>query len=212
MFQLGGADPPPAAPAPSSQSFSFPPDSPNPPGFLTPAVNRFHDYCTVNPINVFLVFSFPSSSSGLSSPLPLPSPSIVLPRQSGTVYLVVLSLTSGIFLTPVCCDAALSCGAVGGCDLGALLSRAWYRGVPPPKINRIGRKKKKNFNGKSRIWQKCRDFSLWDPPLDLLGLFMVVNYGQWMCSPVGQSQPRGYNLHQARGGFGLQSPWNESTE
>lgn len=56
MFQLGGADPPPAAPAPSSQSFSFPPDSPNPPRFLTPAVNRFHDYCTVNPINVFLFF------------------------------------------------------------------------------------------------------------------------------------------------------------
>lgn len=81
---------------------------------------------------------------------------------------------------------------------------------PPPKRKKNWAGKIKNSMEKSRIWQKCRDFSLWDPPLDLLGMFMVVNFGHWMCSPEGHSQPRGYNLHQARGGFGLQSPWNES--
>lgn len=149
MLQPGGADPPPAAPAPTPQSFSFPPQTAQtPPRFLTPAVNRFHCYCTVNPINVFLVFLSPPLPSGLSSPLPVvpspynSSPSIVLPRQSGTVCLVVLSLTSGVSLTTVAlCVVVLLCPVVLWEDVmwESLVQRS---ATPLPKKKR---KKKKDW-------------------------------------------------------------------
>lgn len=101
----------------------------------------------------------------------------------------------------MCCDAALSFGAVGGCDLGELLSRAWCRGVPPsPKKNkRIGQKKREKNGWKKQDLAKGEEFfSLCFSPGYIGGVLMALGH-RWMCSPEGHSQPRGYNLHQALG-------------
>lgn len=105
---------------------------------------------------------------------------------------MVLSLTSGVSLTTVAlCVVVLLCPVVLWEDVmwESLVQRS---ATPPPekkrKKKKIGQKKGRKFDGKSRIWQKRRGFSLWAPLLDILGVLRcwIVALGcRWMCSPEG---------------------------